>query len=345
MRTRVGVALGYDTSMTIADMAEVVRQAEERNYEMAFFSETINLVRDSVSALAAFGLATRTLALGTTQIVRLRTPITMAQTAASLDELTGGRFVLAPGACTRNHARLHGLDHIDPALTLTEWVQAIRLLLTGDRVSFAGRTVRFENVRLAWTPVRPRIPLWIAATSRTGLRLAGQIGDGVLLNAIASPEYTASAVRIVREAAEEAGRDWNTFEVAKIVNCSLEDTRDAARDAVRWEVASKFHPMRLSYNARIRMGVGEPYISAADLPAFRSAYQNGGPEALARAIPDAYVDGLTASGTARDVVQRIGRYREAGVRLPLLRPAARHQIRPLLDLCARARPRRWNTFI
>jgi len=128
---RVGFALGYDPSMTVGDMAQVMRQAEERGYEMGFFSETINLVRDSVSALSAFGLATRTLTLGATQIVRLRSPIVMAQTLASLDELTGGRAVLAPGACTRNHARVHGLEHIDPALTLTEWVQAIRQLLTG----------------------------------------------------------------------------------------------------------------------------------------------------------------------------------------------------------------------
>lgn len=337
MSTRVGLALGYDPSMSIGEMANLMQDAEERGYEAGFFSETINLVRDSVSALAAFGLATRTLTLGTTQIVRLRSPIIMAQTAASLDELTGGRFVLAPGACTRNHARFYGLEHIDPALALTEWVQAIRLLLTGDQVSFAGQTVRFENVQLSWKPPRPRIPMWIAATSRTGLRLAGQIGDGVLLNAIASPEYTANAVKIVREAVEEAGRNWAGFEVAKIVNCSIEDDRDRALDAIRWEVASKFHPMRLSYNARIRMGVGEPYISADDLPRFKEAFQRGGKDALAKAIPRSYIDGLTASGTADDVARRVQDFRDAGARLPLLRPASRHQIRAVLDLLALSR--------
>lgn len=337
MSTRVGLALGYDPSMGIREMADLMQQAEDRGFEGGFFSETINLVRDSVSALAAFGLATRTLTLGTTQIVRLRSPIVMAQTAASLDELTGGRFVLAPGACTRNHARFYGLEHIDPALTLTEWVQAMRLLLTGDRVSFAGRTVRFENVQLSWRPPRPRIPMWIAATSRTGLRLAGQMGDGVLLNAIASPEYCTNAVKIVREAAEEAGRDWSGFEVAKIVNCSVEDDRDLASDAIRWEVASKFHPIRAPYNARIRAGVGEPYITADDLPRFREAFRRGGKEALAEAIPRSYIDGLTASGTADDVARRVQAYRDAGVMLPLLRPAARHQMQSLLDLFAPAR--------
>jgi alkanesulfonate monooxygenase SsuD/methylene tetrahydromethanopterin reductase-like flavin-dependent oxidoreductase (luciferase family) len=332
--TRVGFALGYDPSMTIGDMAHVMRQAEERGYEMGFFSETINLVRDSVSALSAFGLATRTLTLGATQIVRLRSPIVMAQTLASLDEPTEGRAVLAPGACTRNHARVHGLEHIDPALTLTEWVQAIRQLLTGETVAFEGQVVKVENVRLSWTPVRRHIPLWIAATSRTGLRLAGKIGDGVLLNAITSPEYSANAIEIVREAAEEAGRDWAGFEVAQIVNCSTEEDRDLAYDAIRWEVASKFHPMRLSYNTRIRMDVGEPYIKADDIPVFKEAYRRGGRDGLTEAIPRSYIAGLTASGTADDVKERVQRYRDAGVKLPLLRPAARRQTGPLLDLFA-----------
>ena len=65
-------------------LAEVMQQAEERGFEMAFFSETIELMRDSVSSLAAIGLATKKLKLGTTQIVRLRGPVVMAQSLAIL---------------------------------------------------------------------------------------------------------------------------------------------------------------------------------------------------------------------------------------------------------------------
>ena len=94
---RVGYALGYGKFTNVKQMADVMRQAEERGFEMAFFSETIELMRDSVSSLAAIGLATRHLKLGSTQIVRLRGPVVMAQSLATLDELTGGRMTLAPG--------------------------------------------------------------------------------------------------------------------------------------------------------------------------------------------------------------------------------------------------------
>src|SRR5262249_59833193 len=104
---RGGYALGYGKFTNVKEMAEVMKQAEERGFEMAFFSETIELMRDSVSSLAAIGLATTKLKLGTTQIVRLRGPVVMAQSLATLDELTGGRRTHAPRARTPNHPQPH----------------------------------------------------------------------------------------------------------------------------------------------------------------------------------------------------------------------------------------------
>jgi alkanesulfonate monooxygenase SsuD/methylene tetrahydromethanopterin reductase-like flavin-dependent oxidoreductase (luciferase family) len=331
---RVGFALGYGKFTNSHEMAALMRRAEERGFEMGFFSETIELMRDSVTALSAIGLATTRLILGTTQIVRLRSPVVMAQSAASLDELTGGRMTIAPGACTHSHARRHALPSADPAETLREWIESMRLVLSGKTVSYEGTHVTLRDVRLGWTPVRPSIPIYVPATSRTGLRLAGQVGDGVVLNAVCSPEYTVNALKIVRQAAEAAGKDWATFEVAQIINCSVEDDRRTALDAIRWEVATKFDPIQIPFIAGPKMRVGEPYIRKEDLPRFEEAYARGGMDALIKAVPDSYVDGMTASGTPDDVKRRVQEYRDAGVRLPLLRPAAAHQTQRLVDLFA-----------
>jgi alkanesulfonate monooxygenase SsuD/methylene tetrahydromethanopterin reductase-like flavin-dependent oxidoreductase (luciferase family) len=199
-------------------------------------------------------------------------------------------------------------------------------------VSYSGRTVAFQDAQLGWTPRRRHIPLWIAATSATGLRLAGRIGDGVLLNTVASPEYATNAVAIVRQAVEDAGRDWPSFEVAQLINASVEDDRAAALDAVRWEVATKFYPDKFRSQAGPRLRVGEPGIDVAELPRLAAAFAAGGPPALARAIPPSWLAGLTASGTPEEVVGRVERYRQAGVKLPILRPAAARQTARIIDL-------------
>ncbi|HMF47205.1 MAG TPA: LLM class flavin-dependent oxidoreductase, partial [Candidatus Saccharimonadales bacterium] len=262
-KERVGYALGYGKFTNVREMADVMKQAEERGFEMAFFSETIELMRDSVSSLTAIGLATKKLQMGTTQIVRLRGPVVMAQSLATIDELTDGRLTLAPGACTKSHARVHALP-IDvgatPSEVLKEYIESMRLLLSGEKVSYHGKFVNFDNVGLGWKPMRTKIPFYVPATATVGLKLAGEIGDGVILNAVCSPEYTVNALKIIRESAEKAGRDVSKFFVAQIINCSIEDDHKKALDAVRWEVATKLDPVQISFIAGPKMRVGEPYI-------------------------------------------------------------------------------------
>ena len=332
MSNRIGLATGYDPALGVREFARAVREIDERGWEIAFFSETVALMRDSVTALAAFASATSRVTLGCTQVVRLRSPVLMAQTLASLDELSGGRIVLCPGACTRVQAEKHGLEFVDPPQALREWVDVIRALMSGEGVSYDGKVVKIDAAQLGWKPLRPRVPLWIAATSATGLALAGAVGDGVLLNTVASPEYSANAIAIVRQAVQAAGRDWASFEVAQLINTSVEDDRDRAIDAVRWEVATKFLPGKFRSQAGPRVRVGEPHIDPGLVPGLEQAYHRGGPDALARALPASMVQGLTAAGTPDEVLARIERYRAAGVSLPIVRPAAGHQTRRIIDL-------------
>jgi 5,10-methylenetetrahydromethanopterin reductase len=332
--TRIGFATGYDYRVRIREFADAVRAAEERNFEIGFFSETWALMRDSVTAMTAFAASTSRISLGCTQIVRLRSPVVMAQTAATLDEFSGGRVVICPGAPSEVHAKRHGFEHSTPAIALREWVDVFRLMLSGKKVDYHGELVKVEGAQLGWTPIRPRIPLWFAATSTTGLRLAGKMADGVLLNTVSSPEYAANAIKIVKAAAEEEGRNWNEFQIAILINTSVEDDAEAAIDAVRWEVANKFMPEKAASQSRVRQRVGEPFIDEDELPRLYSAYADGGRDALAKALSRKTVQGLTAAGTVADVVNKVQEYRDAGVHLPIVRPAAWHQTKRILDIFA-----------
>lgn len=325
---QLGFAVGYDPSASVAHMAQLMRRAEGHGFDMGFFSETFYTNRDSVTAISAFAGATSRLALGTTQVVRLRSPLVMAQTAATLDELSGGRFVLVVGACTDKHAARNGLPPQKPGVVLREYIQCIRELLTGRPVTFNGRYIQLDNVGLNFKPIRSDIPIWVAAATPLGLRIAAEIGDGVLLDAGTSPEYSANALAIVSEAAAAAGRELSDYTVAQLINTSIEDTKQAALDAVRWEVASKF---KYSSTARGKVLVGEPNISPEAPAELSRTFQEKGEEALLAALPDSYVEALTASGTVEQVRQRIDRYRAVGVHVPLVRPASAAQVDRLLN--------------
>lgn len=331
---RVGFASGYDPKLSAQDVADWMQKAEEAGFELGFFSETSEVMRDAPSSLSAMALATTRMTIGSAQVLHLRSPLVMAQTLATLDELSGGRLILAPGACGRNVAARHSLPVFNPAKGLVESIEAIRLLLTGETVSYHGEVVNFDDVRLGWKPIRSQIPFYVAATSRKGLEIAGRIGDGVMLNAVTSPEYSANAIRIIRESAEAAGRDWSQFVVAQIINCSIEDDHQSAIDAIRWEVASKLDPIQVPRILKPKLAVGEPYMRLEDMPMFEEAWNRGGKEALMEVVPQSYVEGMTASGTPDEVRQRVEQYRAAGVQIPVLRPAAIHQAERLLALFA-----------
>ena len=333
--TRIGFAQGYSPKLNVREMAEWVKQADERGYELGFFSETIEIMRDSVSAMTAFALATKKINIGCTQIVRLRSPVIHGQTVATIDELSEGRFILAPGACTKTHSVWNSLEPDDPVVSLKEYVTAIRRMVAGEKqIVWQGETIKLDRVELAWEPYRREIPMWIAATSKTGLKVAGEIGDGVMLNAVTSPEYLKNAIRICKESCEAAGRDWSKFEIACIVVSSVEDTHEEAIEQIRWEVASKFDRIQIKFNAGQRIRVGDPHLNKEDFPKFIEAEEKGGKALLAKTLPESYVENLTASGTPEQVQARIEKYREAGVNLPVVRPAQPHQAQRLMDLFA-----------
>ncbi len=332
-----GFAVGYDPSASVREMAAQVAAAERAGFALGMFSEAYFTNRDSVSALSTFAACTSEMQLATTQIVRLRSPLLMAQTAATIDELSDGRLTLVLGSATRRHGERNGLPpQVPPATppqTLREYLQVVRQLLTGDPVRFHGDVIDMDDIALNWRPLRPAVPLWSAATSRLGLRIAAQLADGVLLDGGTSPEYTASAVSLLRRDREDAGKPMEGFTVAQLISVSIAEDEQRALDAVRWEVASKF---RYALTAASKIDVGEPHVDPEAPERLSAIYRERGEDALLAAIPDAYVRALTASGDEAQVRARVEAYRDAGVDVPVLRVPDPSQAPTLFDLAARS---------
>jgi 5,10-methylenetetrahydromethanopterin reductase len=254
-------------------------------------------------------MGTRSIQLGTSAVnVFTRGAVLTAITFAALDELAGGRAVLGigPGSPLVLAAQGYGFER--PVTRLREFVAGVRAVWRGE--PFAGRYVRVDGVRMEFTPPRAEIPIYLAVTGPRALELAGEVADGVILNAFTSTGYTRRAVERLRAGAAASGREAEGCPVTGAVVVALDDDAGSGRDAVR--------PLVATYLTGFPNIARESGLPESELERLREARRLGGLEAAARAIPDEVVDMLTANGSAADCRRRVAEYREAGMTEPIL---------------------------
>src|SRR5881409_1985185 len=176
---RLGV--GFSRGVAPADIVEAVRLAESLRYESAWMAE--GHAGDQFAVLGAAAAVTTRIRLGTSiSSVFVRIAPTIAMAAATLDDLSGGRFVLGLGTSHREQVEPeHGIAFSRPTDRLRDTVDLVRALIRDGAVSHAGRVVTIERFDLWFTPRRREIPIYVAALFPRMLEIAGGIADGVLL--------------------------------------------------------------------------------------------------------------------------------------------------------------------
>ncbi len=137
--------------------------------------------------------------------VPLRNPAVLAMELATLERLWPGRVLPTLGHGVLDWMTQVGAGVDSPMTLLREHVEAVRDLLEGRRVDTAGRYVRLDGVALDWPPaIRP--PLLVGARGARTIRLAGEVGDGVLLDSVTDPQTVRRARELVDEARARSGR-------------------------------------------------------------------------------------------------------------------------------------------
>jgi 5,10-methylenetetrahydromethanopterin reductase len=166
----------------------------------------------------------------------IRHPALTASLMATLDELSGGRMIVGIGAGISGFKEL-GVTQEKPQLAIREMVTLVRALWKGGRVTFEGKTTRFRDGALDYTPVRADIPVWIAGRGPHVLQLAGEIADGVMVGALASATTLRYAFAQIERGLAKKDRDPATLSRAVWLHTAVAEDGGAARDAVRTIVA------------------------------------------------------------------------------------------------------------
>ena len=310
------------------DQVDFVVEAEKLGLDVCFVAEAWG--SDAPSALGFFAARTSRMVLGSGVIqVGTRTPVAVAQTAITLSNLTGGRFLLGLGASGPQVIEgLHGVPFAHPLGRLRETVSIIRSCLSGEKVSFAGKHFRIPlsgdavPMRLSVRAEHP-IPIYLAALSPATLRLTGELADGWLGTSFV-PEGAGPAYFSHLDAGlASAGRDRAALDVCQGAEVAFAPDEDALRAMVsgrKKELAFSLGGMGSAstnfYNrAYSRQGWAEVAAQVRD------RWVAGDRDGAAALVTDEMVLATTLIGTEDMVRKRLQVWQAAGVDTVRLYPA------------------------
>ena len=287
---RTGVALREP--LPWHDLVQVVETAEETGYEIALVPEI--RAREAFATLAGLTAATTRMLLGPGVLpITSRPPTLTAMGAATLQEAGGGRFVLGLGS---------GRVGSGAVELVREYVRQVRAALRGETVTSTG-PFPVEGFRLGMEPPEHPVPVWLAALGPRMVDLAGEVGDGVLLN-WCTPERVAKARERLARGAERSGRDPADLTVGVYVRACLGPEEAHALEALA-PAAAEYAGFPNYARQHEAMGLGESARAAAK-------GDGRGAEALARA--------LCVWGDRDRALSRFREWRDAGADLVVVYP-------------------------
>lgn len=310
-KAKIGIVL-YHGIESGEELRAYGRIAEETGFDSLWVTERY-FHEETFSMLGFLAASTRNieLGLGVTNPYT-RNPALLAMSSATLDRISGGRFLLGLGRSEKwvIEGRM-GIPYERPLRNLEQVVPLLRQLMAGERMS--GE--KLAKVRLAIKPARTNLPIYLAAIGPKALRLAGRVADGVLLNAYVPTRYVEYAVGEIRSAAREAGRDPMAIDIACMLVVRMTDDPEAMMPALK---------------ERLVRLLAEPYVGeillekggfdTGILSPLRALAEKTGEKSATQLITESMLESFYLLGTSARCRERIAEYCSAGVSHPLLLP-------------------------
>jgi F420-dependent oxidoreductase-like protein len=315
---RLGLNLGYWGAGNDAGNLALAQEADRLGYSVVWAAEAYG--SDAPAVLSWVAAQTENVDIGSAVMqIPARTPACTAMTAATLDTLSNGRFRLGLGVSGPQVSEgWHGVRFAKPLGRTREYVEIVRTALARERLRYEGEHWRLplpdgpgKALTLTVHPVRPEIPIYLAAVGPKNLELAGEVADGWLAVFFA-PEHAEVSLSPLREGRRRAGREAAAFDVVPTVPVVVADDPVAAADPVRAYAALYIGGMgsreQNFYNRLAhRMGYGEAAQQIQD------AYLDKRYGDAMAAVPVDLIDSTSLLGPVPRIADRLAAYAEAGV--------------------------------
>ena len=314
---KLGVNLGYAPPGTNpVELVPIVQMAEGLGYDSAWAAEAWGT--DAVSVLAWLGASTTRIKIGSA-IMQIpgRTPANTAMTAATLDLMSEGRFILGLGTSGPQVVEgWHGQPWGKPLVKTREYVEIVRTALRRDVVEHHGEHYRIpydgpdatglgKPLKLMLRPLRADIPIYLAAMAPKNVALAAEIADG-WLPLFLDPDRFGDAFGASLAGAPEG------FDIAATVNVLVGDDVQALRDSLKPYFALYVGGMGAKgknfYNALVCR-----YGWEAEAERIQELYLGGKQREAIAAVPDELIDAVSLIGPKERIRDRLEAWRETPV--------------------------------
>ena len=316
---KLGVSVGYwGLGLTPADQLEIAQTAESLGYDSIWTAEAYGSDAATVLAWLAAGTSRIKLGSGIFQIPARSAAMT-AMTAATIDNLSGGRMMLGLGTSGPQVSEgFHGVRFGKQLQRTREYVAVVRLALARQKIEFHGETLELplpdgpgKALKLTIRPVQEQIPIFLAVLGPKNVALAGEIADG-WLPVFFSPEHTKELRGPLEEGAARVGRSLDGFRVCPSVNVMIGDDLESARNVMRPILALYVGGMgSREQNFYNRLVSSYGFEDAAQK--VQELYLAGQKTEAMFALPDELIDLVSIVGPPARAKDRIRAFRDAGV--------------------------------
>ncbi|ELZ12091.1 5,10-methylenetetrahydromethanopterin reductase [Natrinema thermotolerans DSM 11552] len=288
---------------TIDSIVDYARTAEDGGYDCAWLPETWG--RDGVTVLSAMAERTEEIDIGSSILnTYSRSPALLGQTAATLQELSEGRFRLGLGpsgpVVIENW---HGVEFGNPLKRTRETVEIVRQVLSGETVDYDGDEFDLSGFRLRCEPPETSPPIEVTGMGPKAVELAGRFADGwhgIML----TPDGMEERIADIERGADLGDRDPDDVQVtAGVTACALEDPEEA-RALARQHIGFYVGGMGTFYrDALERQG----YDEATEI---YDSWQDGDREHALELVDENILDDLCAAGSPETAREQLERYED-----------------------------------
>ena len=298
---RIAYSLG--SLLSVDEILECSKILSKYNTDSIWIPETWGM--DGTSMLTAVSQIVKNSKVGSSIInIYSRTPSLIAMGAATLDTLSNGRLILGLGTSSEPIVQeWHGLKFSQPVQRMREYVEIIRLIISGNKVNYNGKLFHIKNFTLLIKPPRKKIPIYLAAINQKMVELTWDIADGVIfyLRPISELQNTIQKMQSKRKIDVSS----------QLITCMSED-EDQAIERAKKTLAFYVSVGKIYREFLAKNGFAKEIYDIYD------EYKKSGLRTNYKLVSNNLLDSLTICGTPEDCRKKLDRFIKTGVSLPII---------------------------